>query len=101
MHKPPKLKELEGLKEKIQQRWGWMHPLCEEQMTAIEAQLQCKDMLVHAATGFGKTAIAAGPHVHEKCQGHITLMVSPLIALQEDQVCISNMEYWWSMMKTV
>ncbi|KAK0219335.1 hypothetical protein EDD85DRAFT_797446 [Armillaria nabsnona] len=62
-------------------------------MTAIEAQLQCKDVLIHAATGFGKTAIAAGLHVHETCQGRITLMVSPLIMLQEDQVASFQNEY--------
>ncbi|KAF8885370.1 P-loop containing nucleoside triphosphate hydrolase protein [Infundibulicybe gibba] len=52
----------------------------------IEAQLFRKDVLVHAGTGLGKTAIAAGPHVHEKSKGKVTFMVSPLIALQEEQV---------------
>ncbi len=63
-------------------------------MTAIEAQLtgKCKDVLVHAATGFGETAIAAGPHVHEKSKGRFTLMVSPLISLQEDQVCTVHLQ---------
>ncbi|KAF8064911.1 P-loop containing nucleoside triphosphate hydrolase protein, partial [Lyophyllum atratum] len=41
----------------------------------------------------GKTAIAAGPHVHEKSNGKVTLMVSPLIALQEEQVQTFEEEY--------
>ncbi|KII85091.1 hypothetical protein PLICRDRAFT_145764 [Plicaturopsis crispa FD-325 SS-3] len=53
-------------------------------MEAIEAQLKKKDVLVHAGTGLGKTAIAAGPHAHPSAKGKVTLMVSPLIALHEE-----------------
>jgi len=31
----------------------------------------------------------AGPHAHEKMQGKVTFMISPLIALQDEQVCVS------------
>jgi len=55
-------------------------------MEAIKAQLTREDVLVHAGTGSGKTTIAAGPHAHEKTKGMVTFMVSPLIALQEEQV---------------
>ena len=50
---------------------------------------QRKDVIVHAGTGFGKTAIAAGPHYHDSAKGGVTLMISPLIALHDEQVSIS------------
>ena len=34
----------------------------------------------------GKTVVAAGPHAHEATKGMVTFMVSPLLALQEEQV---------------
>ncbi|KAL1740170.1 P-loop containing nucleoside triphosphate hydrolase protein [Schizophyllum fasciatum] len=58
----------------------------EFQTRAVGAQLQHKDTIVHAGTGFGKTAIAAGPHFHGSAKGGITLMISPLIALHDEQV---------------
>ncbi|KAK0486708.1 P-loop containing nucleoside triphosphate hydrolase protein [Armillaria luteobubalina] len=45
-----------------------------------------RDVLVHAGTGLGKTAIAAGPHAHPSSEGKVTLMISPLIALHDEQV---------------
>ncbi|KAH7906547.1 P-loop containing nucleoside triphosphate hydrolase protein [Hygrophoropsis aurantiaca] len=51
-----------GLDAKIEESFGWAPR--EFQMRAILAQLQRRDVLVHAGTGAGKTAIAAGPHVH-------------------------------------
>ncbi|KAJ6617841.1 P-loop containing nucleoside triphosphate hydrolase protein [Mycena sp. CBHHK59/15] len=55
-------------------------------MEGIIGQLQMRDVLVHAGTGSGKTAIAAGPHAHKSSQGKVTLMISPLIALHDEQV---------------
>lgn len=55
-------------------------------MEAIRAQLQHQDVIVHAGTGLGKTAIAAGPHVHTRSKGKVTIMVSPLIALHDKMV---------------
>ncbi|KAJ7704750.1 P-loop containing nucleoside triphosphate hydrolase protein [Mycena metata] len=55
-------------------------------MDGIEAQLQMRDVLVHAGTGMGKTTIAAGPHAHPTSAGKVTLMISPLIALHDEQV---------------
>ena len=34
----------------------------------------------------GKTVVAAGPHAHEATKGMVTFMVSPQLALQEEQV---------------
>ncbi len=40
----------------------------------------------------GKTAIAAGPHAHPTSEGKVTLMISPLIALHDEQVSQSQSE---------
>jgi len=80
--------ELEGLETKITEKFQWTHAPRSFQMTAIRAQLLQKDVLIHAGTGSGKTAVAAGPHAHEKVKGMVTFMVTPLIALQEEQVLL-------------
>jgi len=80
--------ELEGLETKITEKFQWTHAPRSFQMTAIRAQLLRKDVLIHAGTGSGKTAVAAGPHAHEKAKGMVTFMVSPLIVLQEEQVLL-------------
>ena len=70
------------------------------QQEAIQAQLLRKDTIVHAGTGAGKTTIAAGPHAHGKVKGMVTFMISPLIALQEEQVSFQwirnedGLTYW-------
>jgi superfamily II DNA helicase RecQ len=79
--KPQTDDELGGL---MQKTFGWSGPPRKFQLEATKALLSKKDVLVHAGTGFGKTAVAAGPHVVEKEK--TTLMVSPLIALHEEQV---------------
>jgi ATP-dependent helicase YprA (DUF1998 family) len=84
--KPLTNKELEGLDEKIKDQFGWEQGPKPFQSKAIRAQLKGLDVLVHAGTGSGKTGIAAGPHVHPKSKGKVTLMVSPLIALHDEQV---------------
>lgn len=58
------------------------------QSDAIRAQHLGEDSIVHAGTGSGKTFIAAGPHFLPSNQGKgkVTLLVSPLIALHEEQV---------------
>ncbi|KAJ7050633.1 P-loop containing nucleoside triphosphate hydrolase protein, partial [Mycena amicta] len=72
--------------EMCQKEWGWDTRLKDGQIKAIQAQLLGKDVLVHAATGYGKTCIAAGPFAHPKSKGLVSMMVSPLIALQEEMV---------------
>ena len=76
--------ELQGLCETIQVKVKWRPD--DFQMEAIEAQLKLLDVVVHAGTGLGKTAVVAGPHMHPSSKGKVTLMVSPLIALHDEQV---------------
>jgi superfamily II DNA helicase RecQ len=79
--------DLEGLNEKIRENFKWTHSPREFQLEAIKAQLLRRDVLVHAGTGSGKTTIAAGPHaLVDKSKGMVTFLVSPLLALQEEQV---------------
>lgn len=56
------------------------------QIEAVLAQVTQKDVVVHAGTGSGKTAIAAGPHLLPKSKGRVSILVSPLLALHEEQV---------------
>ena len=80
-------KDLEGLDKKICEKFKWTHSPRKFQLEAIKAQLLRKDVLVHVGTGSGKTAITAGPHaVIDKSKGMVSFMVSPLLALQEEQV---------------
>ncbi|KAJ7241219.1 P-loop containing nucleoside triphosphate hydrolase protein [Mycena haematopus] len=62
-------------------------------MQGIEAQLQMRGCVVHAGTGMGKTTIAAGPHAHPSSVGKVTLMISPLIALHDEQVATFRDEF--------
>ena len=43
-----------------------------------------------AATGSGKTGVAAGPHLLPCMKGRVTIFTSPLIALQNEQVCAAD-----------
>ena len=81
-----KTNDLQGLDEKIRMAFDWEHIPHEFQVEGIAAQLRQQDVLVHAGTGFGKTVLAAGPFAHERTKGMVSFMVSPLIALQEEQV---------------
>ncbi|KAH6876462.1 P-loop containing nucleoside triphosphate hydrolase protein [Coprinopsis sp. MPI-PUGE-AT-0042] len=85
LSKPEELKELRTTVESaIKERLGFdSRPF---QVDAIEAQLLGKDVVVHAGTGMGKTVVAAGPHFHPSAEGKLTIMVSPLVALQDEQV---------------
>ena len=75
--------DLRGLEEAFEKNVGFK--LKDFQLEAVKQQLLRKDTLVHAGTGSGKTAIAAAPHFHPSAKGMITLMVSPLLALQNEQ----------------
>ena len=80
------LADLKDFSQKIKDQFKWKHTPREFQLEAIRAQLLRKDVLIHAGTGSGKTFVAAGPHAHDTTKGMVTFMVSPLIALQEEQV---------------
>lgn len=88
--KPVTKEELRGLEEEIKIKFDWVHEPQAHQMQGIVAQLQIRDALVHAGTGSGKTMIAAGPHAHSSSEGKVTSMISPLIALHDEQVSESN-----------
>ncbi|KAF4622101.1 hypothetical protein D9613_009530 [Agrocybe pediades] len=80
------LKDLEDIEPKMREKFNWNHSPREFQVDAIKAQLLRKDVLVHAGTGSGKTTIAAGPHaLTDPLKRMVTFVVSPLIALQEEQ----------------
>ncbi|KAI0308862.1 P-loop containing nucleoside triphosphate hydrolase protein [Amylostereum chailletii] len=68
------------------------------QIDSMKAQVMGKDVLIHAATGSGKTGIAAGPHLLESNRGRVTLVISPLIALHNEQVNTFKEEFGLSAM---
>lgn len=57
------------------------------QVEMVRAQEERRDALCHAATGMGKTLVAAAPHLLEHNKGRVSLVVSPLVALQNEMVC--------------
>jgi len=59
------------------------HPF---QIEVVRCQQERQDALCHAATGMGKMAIAAGPYAIPENKDRVTLMVSPLIGLQNEMV---------------
>ena len=69
---------------------GWKDGARPFQLSAIVAQVRGIDVLLQAATGSGKTGIAAAPHLLPSSEGKVTLFVSPLLVLQEEQVCHST-----------
>jgi ATP-dependent helicase YprA (DUF1998 family) len=81
-----KPQDLQDISQKIKERFKWTHEPRPFQEKAVIAQLTRKDVLIHAGTGMGKTVVAAGPHAHEATKGMVSFMVSPLLALQEEQV---------------
>jgi ERCC4-related helicase len=57
------------------------------QVNLTKAQEERQDAICQAATGMGKTAVAAGPYVLPKNERRVTIMISPLIGLQNEMVC--------------
>uniref|UniRef100_A0A0W0GC50 DEAD/DEAH-box helicase domain-containing protein n=1 Tax=Moniliophthora roreri TaxID=221103 RepID=A0A0W0GC50_MONRR len=77
--------DINNLINKIQETYWWTNTPQPHQVKEILAQLNGRDAVIVAGMGAGKTAIAAGPHVHPRSKGRVTIMVSPLIALQTEQ----------------
>ena len=97
--KPPKLhahlseQQKNELSEEIKRKFNWPSGPRDFQLKGICAQIEGTDMIIQASTGSGKTAIVAGPHIWAPCKGKITIMVSPLLALEEEMVwCIQLLE---------
>ncbi|KAJ7082951.1 P-loop containing nucleoside triphosphate hydrolase protein, partial [Mycena belliarum] len=87
-------KELELLPSLIRTHYiKWKDGAKAFQLQCMEAQKLGQDVLLHAATGAGKTGIAAGPHLLPSSQGKVTLMVSPLLSLHEEQVATFRNEF--------
>ncbi|KAJ6450297.1 hypothetical protein C8R45DRAFT_849132, partial [Mycena sanguinolenta] len=83
------------LEDEIKTKFQWEHDVKPHQLEGIIGKLQMRDVLVHAGTGSGKTAIAAGPHAHKSSEGKVTLMISPLIALHDEQVRHRTSDLGW------
>jgi superfamily II DNA or RNA helicase len=82
-----RLKEVETLPDLIKEKFTtWTNSAHSFQIECMKAQVLQKDLLLHAATGSGKTGIAAGPHLLLSSKGKVTLFVSPLLALHDQQV---------------
>lgn len=58
------------------------------QLEGVKAQLEGQDIIIQAPTGSGKTALAAGPHVWPGNEKKFTIMVCPLLSLEEEMVCL-------------
>ncbi|VDB97814.1 unnamed protein product, partial [Peniophora sp. CBMAI 1063] len=86
---PPRQKmtqaQIERLRELFREEFGGKEPR-EFQIEAICAQQEGRDVLVHVATGMGKTAVAAGPFLLRENADKVMLLVSPLVGLQEEMV---------------
>ncbi|OCH94913.1 hypothetical protein OBBRIDRAFT_800947 [Obba rivulosa] len=56
------------------------------QLAGVRCQLKGKDAIIQALMGAGKTAIAAGPHLWPGNENKVMVMVSPLMALEDEMV---------------
>ncbi|KAG8704039.1 hypothetical protein FRC08_002483 [Ceratobasidium sp. 394] len=65
------------------EHFGW-ESAHQFQIDGTLLQLLRHDTIVHVGTGRGKTAVAAGPFVLPENAQKVTIVVSPLIALQEE-----------------
>ncbi|KAF8154043.1 P-loop containing nucleoside triphosphate hydrolase protein [Crassisporium funariophilum] len=80
-------KELKSLPELIKARFKkWTAGARDFQLSCMRAQVLKQDVLLQAATGSGKTGIAAGPHLLLSNKGKVTFVVLPLLALEDEQV---------------
>jgi superfamily II DNA helicase RecQ len=80
-------KELELLPDLIRANYSkWKDGAKPFQLECMRAQKLGTNVILHAATGSGKTGIAAGPHLLPSSAGKVTLMVSPLLSLHAEQV---------------
>ncbi|EJF62115.1 P-loop containing nucleoside triphosphate hydrolase protein, partial [Dichomitus squalens LYAD-421 SS1] len=78
--------QLDNLAAKMRMTYGWDSDPKPFQLEAVKAQLEGVDMIVQAPTGAGKTAIAAGPHLWRGSEQTFTIMVCPLLSLEEEMV---------------
>ncbi|KAG9123823.1 hypothetical protein FRC07_013843 [Ceratobasidium sp. 392] len=67
----------------ICKKFGW-ESVHQFQIDGTLLQLLRRDTIVHVGTGRGKTAVAAGPFVLAENAQKLSIVVSPLVALQEE-----------------
>ncbi|KAI0078044.1 hypothetical protein K474DRAFT_1674370 [Panus rudis PR-1116 ss-1] len=91
----PKLtdEDLKKIGEKIKITCGWQTDPRAFQLAGVKSQIEGTDTIIQASTGAGKTAIAAGPHFHASSTGKCTIMVEPLIQLQDEMVVTFREEF--------
>ncbi|KAI0073144.1 P-loop containing nucleoside triphosphate hydrolase protein [Panus rudis PR-1116 ss-1] len=84
----PKLtdEDLKKLAHDMRRRFNWTADPREFQLEGTRAQIEGVDIIIQAPTGCGKTAVAAGPHVWPSSKGKVTIVISPLLALEEEMV---------------
>ncbi|KAJ7264139.1 P-loop containing nucleoside triphosphate hydrolase protein [Mycena rebaudengoi] len=86
--------ELKLLPDLIKQKYTkWTHGATDFQLQCMGAQALGQDTVLHAYTGAGKTGIAAGPHLLPSSAGKVTLVISPLLSLHEEQVTTFKEEF--------
>ncbi|KAH9949019.1 P-loop containing nucleoside triphosphate hydrolase protein [Amylocystis lapponica] len=78
--------QVQELAQKMQDTYNWPGPPRSHQLDGVRAQLEGVDAIIQAPTGSGKTAIAAGPHLWPGNERKVTIMVSPLLSLEEEMV---------------
>ena len=79
-------KNLDNLAAKMRHTYGWHSDPKAFQLEAIKAQLEGVDTIVQAPIGAGKTAIAAGPYLWPGSEKKFTIMVCPLLSIEEEMV---------------
>ncbi|KAH9934406.1 P-loop containing nucleoside triphosphate hydrolase protein [Amylocystis lapponica] len=84
--KPLTEEEVQELARKMQETYKWPSPPYSHQLDGVRAQLEGVDTIIQAPTGSGKTAIAAGPHLWPGNEHKVTIMVSPLLSLEDEMV---------------
>ncbi|KAI0354105.1 hypothetical protein OH77DRAFT_1387317, partial [Trametes cingulata] len=78
--------DIDWLRKEMRERFRWDSDPRLFQLEGVQAQLEGTDMIIQAPTGAGKTAIAAGPHLWPSSKGKVTIMVCPLLALEDEMV---------------
>ncbi|KAI0349391.1 P-loop containing nucleoside triphosphate hydrolase protein [Trametes cingulata] len=91
----PKLttEDVELLSRKMRETYGWDADPKPFQLAGVQAQIEGVDMIIQASTGAGKTAIAAGPHLWPSSAGKTTIMVCPLLSLEDEMVRTFDLDF--------
>ncbi|PIL35865.1 hypothetical protein GSI_01525 [Ganoderma sinense ZZ0214-1] len=98
-HRPPKIParltedEAKTLASQMRERFKWTEDPRFFQVEGVRAQLEGRDLIIQAPTGSGKTAIAAGPHLWHTSKGKTTIMVCPLLALEDEMTDTFKTEF--------